>query len=397
MPNYTYLIVGGGMAADAAVRGIRQVDRDGSIGLISAEPHPPYDRPPLSKALWKGKPLESIWRDGESRGVTLLLGRTARALDPGNRRVSDDQGAAYGYQKLLLATGGTPRRLPSGDDEVIYFRTLDDYRRLRSLAEQGERFAVIGGGFIGSEIAAALAGIGKQVALIFPERGVGARLFPPELAEFLNGFYREKGVEVRAGELAGGVERRNGRLALKTRHAQTHEEREILADGVVAGLGIRPNIELAQAAGLETDDGIRTDRSLRTSHRDIYAAGDVASFYNSALDKRLRVEHEDNVNTMGELAGRVMAGEALLYDHLPFFYSDLFELGYEAVGEVDSRLETVADWKEPHREGVVYYLRGGRVRGVLLWNVWQQVDAARRLVAEARTFRPEELQGLLPA
>ncbi len=397
MPNYTYLIVGGGMTADAAVRGIRQVDRDGSIGLISAEPHPPYDRPPLSKALWKGKPLESIWRDSESRGVTLHLGRTARALDPSNQTVSDDQGAVYGYQKLLLATGGTPRRLPSGDDEVIYFRTLDDYRRLRSLAERGERFAVIGGGFIGSEIAAALAGIGKQVVMIFPDRGIGARLFPPELAESLNDFYRQKGVEVLSGQQVAGVERRNGRLALKIRHAQTLQEGDLVADGVVAGLGIRPNMELAQAAGLETDDGIRVDRSLRTSHRDIYAAGDAASFYNPALDKRLRVEHEDNANTMGDLAGRVMAGEARLYDHLPFFYSDLFELGYEAVGELDFQLQTVADWKEPYREGVVYYLREGRVRGVLLWNVWQQVDAARRLIAEGRTLRPEELQGLLPA
>ena len=256
---------------------------------------------------------------------------------------------------------------------------------------------MIGGGFIGSELAAALAGIGKQVVMIFPDPGIGARLFPPELAEFLNDFYRQKGVEVLSGELVAGVQRRNGRLTLNTRHAQTHREREVVADGIVAGLGIRPNVEVAQAAGLETDDGIRVDRSLRTNHRDIYAAGDVASFYNPALDKRLRVEHEDNANTMGELAGRVMAGEAVLYDHLPFFYSDLFELGYEAVGEVDFRLDTVADWKEPYRQGVVYYLRGGRVRGVLLWNVWQQVDAARRLIAEGRTLRPEELQGLLPA
>ena len=130
---------------------------------------------------------------------------------------------------------------------------------------------------------------------------------------------------------------------------------------------------------------------------DHYAAGDVANFYNPALDKRLRVEHEDNANTMGRLAGQAMAGRAVTYDHLPFFYSDLFELGYEAVGEVDSRLETVADWKEPYREGVVYYLRDGRVRGVLLWNVWDQVNAARKLIAERGPFRRESLKGRLPA
>ena len=132
-------------------------------------------------------------------------------------------------------------------------------------------------------------------------------------------------------------------------------------------------------------------------HPDVYAAGDVANFYNPALDRRLRVEHEDNANTMGRRAGQAMAGRAVNYDHLPSFYSDLFELGYEAVGELDSRLETVADWKQPYQEGVVYYLREGRVRGVLLWNVWEQVDAARKLIAEPGPVRPESLRGRLPA
>jgi 3-phenylpropionate/trans-cinnamate dioxygenase ferredoxin reductase component len=398
MPNYTYLIVGGGMTAAAAVQGIREVDPGGPIGLLSAEGHPPYDRPPLSKKLWKGKPLESIWRHTDERpGVTLHLGRTARHLDLQNKRVTDEQGSVYGYDKLLLATGGTPRRLPFGGEEIIYFRTLDDYQRLRDLTRQGRRFAVIGGGFIGSEVAAALAMNGKEVVMAFPEEGIGRRTFPSDLAQFLNDFYRQKGVEVLAEELVAGLETRGSRHVLTVRNAQGQGEREIEADGVVAGIGIQPNVELARAAGLEVEDGIRVDASLRTSHPDVYAAGDVANFYNPALDKRLRVEHEDNANTMGRLAGQAMAGRAVAYDHLPFFYSDLFELGYEAVGEVDSRLETVADWKEPHRKGVVYYLRDGRVRGVLLWNVWEQVDAARKLIAEPGPFRPENLKGRLPA
>ena len=167
-----------------------------------------------------------------------------------------------------------------------------------------------------------------------------------------------------AGELAAGWEMREGKPFLKTRSAQTGGEREIAVDAVVAGIGIQPNDELAKAAGLEVDNGIRVDRGLRTSHPDIYAAGDVANFYNPALDQRLRVEHEDNANTMGRLAGQAMAGRKVSYDHLPSFYSDLFELGFEAVGEVDAQLETVADWKEPYRKGVVYYLREGRVHGV---------------------------------
>ncbi len=397
MPNHTYLIVGGGMTADAAVHGIREVDPSGPVGLLGAEGHPPYDRPPLSKKLWKGKPPESIWRHTEKQGVTLHLGRTARRLDPRNKRVTDDQGTVYDYDKLLLATGGTPRRLPFGGEQIIYFRTLDDYQRLRALTAAGQHFAVIGGGFIGSEVAAALAMNGKKVVMAFPEAGIGARMFPPDLATFLNDFYRQKEVEVLPGQLVDGMETRGGRAVLKVRNAQGQGAREVEADGVVAGIGIQPNVELAQAAGLEVDNGIRVDASLRTSHPDIYAAGDVANFYNPALDKRLRVEHEDNANTMGRLAGQAMAGRAVTYDHLPFFYSDLFDLGYEAVGEVDSRLETVADWKEPYREVVVYYLRDGLVRGVLLWNVWEQVDAARKLIAEPGPFGPDSLKGRLPA
>jgi 3-phenylpropionate/trans-cinnamate dioxygenase ferredoxin reductase subunit len=397
MQHYKYLIIGGGMTADAAVRGIREVDPDGSVGLISAEPHPPYNRPPLSKGLWQGKPLERIWRGTESLGVELHMGRQAQDLDQRNKRVIDDQGAIYTFDKLLLATGGTPRRLPYGADQIIYFRTLEDYQRLRALTEQGRRFAVIGGGFIGSEIGAALAMNGKEVVMVFPEEGIGGRVFPRDLAQFLNDFYRQKGVEVMAGELVTGLETRGDQLTLRSRHAKTATERDIVADGVVAGIGIQPNVELAKEAGLEVENGILVDEFLRTTTADIYAAGDVAAFYNPALGKRLRMEHEDNANTMGRMAGQAMAGALTPYHHLPFFYSDLFELGYEAVGELDARLETVAEWKEPYRQGVVYYLGEGRVRGVLLWNVWEQVDEARKLIAEPGPFRPVDLKGRLPA
>jgi NADPH-dependent 2,4-dienoyl-CoA reductase/sulfur reductase-like enzyme len=168
-------------------------------------------------------------------------------------------------------------------------------------------------------------------------------------------------------------------------------------DVVVAGLGIEPNTELAQAIGLRVENGIWVDERLRTSHSDVFAAGDVASFHAPALGKRIRVEHEDNALTMGKAAGRSMAGDVTPYTHLPFFYSDLFDLGYEAVGEMDPRGETFADWKEPFREGVVYYLSGGRVRGVLLWNTWEQVEAARALIAEPGPFANSDLKGRLPA
>jgi NADPH-dependent 2,4-dienoyl-CoA reductase/sulfur reductase-like enzyme len=233
---------------------------------------------------------------------------------------------------------------------------------------------------------------GKQVTMLFPEEGIGGQVFPPALARFLNGYYNEKGVDVRPGELAAGVEHSGPRPVLRTKSGAAIE-----GEGIIAGLGIEPNVDLAGSAGLQVDNGIVVDEYLRASSPDVFAAGDVANFYSPALGHRLRVEHEDNANTMGQLCGRNMAGRMEPYHHLPFFYSDLFDLGYEAVGELNSQLQTVEDWKEPFREGVVYYLRDGRVRGVLLWNVWEQVEAARALIAEAGPFTVKELKGRLPA
>lgn len=392
MTNYPYLIIGGGMTAAAAVDGIREVDSTGGIGLISAELDAPYDRPPLSKALWKGKPMDIIWRNIANKGVKIHPGCVVKEFFPKQKRVVDDKGDVFTYQKLLLATGGKPRHLPFGGDRIIYFRTLPDYRHLRALTETGQRFAVIGGGFIGSEVAAALAMNGKEVVMIFPGKDIGDRVFPAPLAQFVSSFYKQKGVEILAGEEIVGLETRGHQSVLKTR-----SNREIVVDGVVAGIGIEPNVELAQTIGLKVENGIVVDEFLNTSHPDIYAAGDVAAFYNPALAKRIRVEHEDNANSMGRLAGRNMAGKSEPYHHLPFFYSDLFDLGYEAVGEVDSRLETFADWKRPNEEGVIYYLRNDRVRGVLLWNVWEQVEAARQLIAESGPLTANDLKERLPA
>jgi NADPH-dependent 2,4-dienoyl-CoA reductase/sulfur reductase-like enzyme len=389
--HYDYLIVGGGMTGDAAARGIREIDPSGTIGIISNEADAPYNRPPLSKALWKGEPESSVWRGTEGTGATLHLNRVAMSLDTEQRSVTDNTGERYGYRALLIATGGAPRR-PFPVEGIIYYRTLADYRRLRALADQRERFAVIGGGFIGSEIAAALAMNGKSVVMLVRDEGIGAGVYPPDLSHFLVAYYREKGIDVRVGTSVSSVE-----SSASDTVAMTADGGTVHADALVAGLGIVPNIDLARAGGIRTGDGIPVDEYLRTSRGDVFAAGDVASFVNPALGERIRIEHEDNALTMGTAAGRAMAGAPTPYHHLPFFYSDLFELGYEAVGRLDARLETVADWKEPFREGVVYYLAGGRVRGVLLWNVWGQVDAARQLIAEPGPHSADQLKGRIPA
>jgi 3-phenylpropionate/trans-cinnamate dioxygenase ferredoxin reductase component len=376
--SYRYLIVGGGMTADAAVRGIREHDADGSIGLVGAESHAPYDRPPLTKALWQGKDESSIWRGTGELGAELQLGRRIVSLDLEARRATDDRGDEYGYEFLLLATGGRPRRI-EGVDDAVYFRTVDDYRRVRALADEGGRFVVVGGGFIGSEIAAALQSNGASVTMLFPDDGICARLFPAALSSFVTDYYRERGVEVLPGErVAAGDSRLEG------------------AKAVVAGLGIEPETTLAEQAGLPVDNGIVVDEFGRIDgHEGVFAAGDVARFPVSALDTEMRVEHEDHARTHGMVVGANMAGADLPYNHLPFFYSDLFDLGYEAVGEIDSRRRTVEHWKEPGREGVVAYVNDRlQPRGFLLWNVWGKVDAARDLIRAAQPVDEATVQEL---
>ncbi len=392
MTSYRYLIVGGGMTGDAAGKGIRTIDPDGSIALVGDEPDPPYARPPLTKGLWLGKEESSIWRGTEDEGVDLHLGRTIVSLDLDAHTATDDRGDTYGYDRLLLATGGRPRHLPGAPEGVVHYRTLADYHTLRAAAAEGTRVAVIGGGFIGSELAAALASNGCAVTMIFPEEAIGTRLFPRDLALSLNDYYREKGVELVAGGLVGGVERRDGGYRVTVDGGGAFD-----ADVVVAGLGIVPRDELAADSGMATDNGIPVDdRGRVAGHDDVFAAGDVARFPARDLGRELRVEHEDHAKSHGRLVGRNLAGAAEPYDHLPFFYSDLFELGYEAVGELDSRLETVAEWAEPHRKGVVCYQDAeGRPRGFLLWDVWGKVDAATDLIRAAAPVGNERLRELL--
>jgi NADPH-dependent 2,4-dienoyl-CoA reductase/sulfur reductase-like enzyme len=388
MKTYDYVIIGGGMSADAAVEGIRELDPKGSILVISSEPDPPYKRPPLSKSLWKKTPIEKIWLDTEGKKAEVLLNQSVTHIDAEQKIAQTDAGNAYRYEKLMLATGGKRRTLPFGEDNILYYRTVEDFKKLHQMADHKKRFGVIGSGFIGSEIAAALAMNGKEVTLFDIGPGIGWNVFPDEMTAFLNDYYHQKGVEIVTNVKVTDVEKTGEKLRISLNSGDSYE-----FDGVVAGVGIMPDTQLAEALNLKVDNGIHVNEYLQTSDPAIYAAGDVANFYNSLLGRRMRVEHADNATQMGKAAGRNMAGAGEKYDYLPFFYSDLFDLGYEAVGLLDARCELVEDWQQKYEKGVLYYLEDNRVRGVLLWNVWDKVDQARAVIGMPAPVNKEMLIG----
>lgn len=396
--RHRYIIVGGQLAGAHAADGIRELDGDGSILLLGRENHPPYDRPPLSKALWLGKKkLEDIFVYDqayyERQHIDVRLGATVAAVDPGAKTVTDSHGATFEFEKLLLATGGRPRRLtvPGSDlPGVLHYRQLDDYMRARHLAREGAAALVIGGGFIGSEMAAALHANKVRVTMLFDAPYLVDRVFPEGLGRALQKDYVDRGITVHVNDTAEALEATGDRIRVRTRGGL-----DIAADLVVVGIGLVPETSLAEQAGLEVNNGIVVDEQLRTSHPDIYAAGDNASFPYQALGRRMRIEHWDHAVNQGKHAGRNMAGAGQAYTYMPYFFSDLFEFGYEAVGQVDSRLDVFADWQEKNKTGVLYYRENGLIRGVMLCNVWGKVEAARDLIRRGKKLTDEDLWGAI--
>lgn len=395
---YTYIIVGSGLAGASAVEGIRALDKNGGILLLGAEKHLPYDRPPLSKKLWFGKKTvgQIFLHDRkfyDENGVSIVSGITATAVDAKQKTVTVNDGRRYRFQKLLLATGGVPRTLPipGGElDGICYFRTLDDYLRLRAEAADGKSAVIIGGGFIGSEMAAALSLNKVNVTMIFPDQYLVARVFPESVGKALTEHYRARGITVLAGERPASITKQNGRFLTRTESGK-----ELVSDLMIVGVGIAPLLELPRKAGLQTANGILVNEYLEASLPGIYAAGDIAFFPYQALGKQTRVEHWDNALNQGKTAGRNMAGAQDAYTYMPYFFSDLFEFGYEAVGEVSADLETFADWQKENDTGVLYYLKDGKVRGAMMCNVWDKVEAARELIRKGEPVTKDRLRGLL--
>ena len=397
--TYDYVIVGAGVAAASAVKGIRSQDPSGTVGVFGAEPDKPVYRPVLTKDLWlkddqtlEGASLAGDLDDDEH--VDLVTDAIVAEIDPGAHVVRLADGSSVGYGKLLLATGAEPRVLAvDPGPRVVYYRTAADYQRLRAVATEGSHVAVVGGGYIGSEIASALVQNGVDVTLVLDLEDVQEQMFPRALAATLTKAFGDRGATIVHGSVAGGEEDDGGvRIRLD-------DGSHLVADAAVIGVGVLPRTGLAEAGGLEVDNGIVVDEHLRTSVPDVYAAGDVAAYPDALLGRR-RVEHVDHAEKSGELAGRVMAGADATYDYTPFFWSDIFDYGYEAVGETRSDLDLVEDWKDGEiGTGVIYYLSAGQVRGVVLWNVWDSVDQARALIEETGqepVTDPESLRGRIP-
>jgi len=396
--KYPYVIVGGGLAGGSAIEGIREADKSGAILLIGSEKDMPYDRPPLSKKLWFGKKkIEEIFLHDRTfysnNNVELTLGSTVTGLDRAKKSLTTGSGDTLLYSKLLLATGGFPRRLqiPGGDlAEICYYRTLEDYKRIRGMAAEGKTALVVGGGFIGSEIAAALSVNKLDVTMIFPEDYLVQRIFPEGLGRSIQKKYAGRGISILNQDEPASFEKKSGRITTRTKKG-----REIQSDIVIAGIGIIPALELARQGGVSTDNGILVDEYLAASDPDIYAAGDNANFNYAALGQRMRLEHWDNSIAQGRAAGRNMAGAGVKFDYIPYFFSDLFEFGYEAAGNINSQLETFSDWKKENDTGVIYYLQDGAVKGVMLCNVWEKIDAARDLIRKQKKVKPGDLKGAI--
>lgn len=373
MESYRYLIIGGGLAGGRAVGGIRQVDEEGSVALVTQERHRPYERPPLSKKYLRQEVgLDRVYVEDagyyDENDVEVLTRVRATQLDPDEHFVTLEDGRELGYEKLLLATGGHAWRLPMpGKDlaNVFTLRTIEDSDNIREAGGEGKHALVMGGSFIGSEVAASLRQLGTQVTMIFPESRLLERIVPVELSDLLFAVYRDEGIDVFPNIVSEGMEGDG-----KVERATLDNGETIDVDLVVMGVGIRLNTELADQAGLELNENgaIIVDEYLRTSGPDIYAAGDIAAWPDPTFEERLRVEHWDVARRQGRRAGRNMAGEEVAYTALPYFFSDLFDLSFEVWGNLFSWDQTVLRGSLEEGSFAFYYFDQAKLVGVLSMN-----------------------------
>jgi len=387
MQGFEYVIVGGGLAASAAVDGIREVDEDGSIAVLTDESEPPYHRPPLSKEylqtpeaprdLLYVKP--SGWFE-DQRGVTLFTRTRADRLDPERLVVTTESGESLEGSRILLATGGRARTLPIqglGMKGIQTLRTVEDSEKIRSEAPGAHQVALVGAGFVGMELAATLRKLDVDPVVIDVADRVWCTVFPPPVSRFLKRYFEERGVrfllEREVAALDGGE--RVERVVLA-------DGDEVPADLVVVGVGIQPNEQIAREAGLAVQDGIIVDSYCETTAGHVYAAGDVARYPDPVFGGLVRTDHWDHARAQGKAAGRNMAGRREPFDHLSYFFTHVFDLSINVFGRTRDAERTIVSGELGSGRSVVYCVSGDRLTGTILINANDAMDECRALVRE---------------
>ncbi len=390
----TYLILGGGLAGHAAAETLRALGFDGRVVLVAAEPEPPYERPPLSKGFLQGKtPLERVFLATPERyaqiDVDLLLATRAVAVDLAARRVALSSGEALGFDKLLIATGATPVRLdlPGFDLPGVHtLRTLADARAIRADLERAERVLVVGAGFIGAEVAASARLLGKAVTLVDVLDAPLAAALGERIGRIYARIHARHGVDLRMGTRVVAL-RGSGRVE----EAVLAGGERIACQAVVVGVGVRPEVSLFAEAGLALDNGIAVDERCRTSAPGVYAAGDVASWWHPALQRRIRVEHFDNAALQGAAAAREMLGQGAPYAPVPYFWSDQYDVNLQFAGYTGP-YEASVERGDPEAPALtVFYLSGGLVRAAVTVNRPRDLRPARKLIEAGARLDPAAL------
>ncbi len=394
MSKQTFVIVGASLAGAKAAQALREQGFDGEVILVGAENERPYERPPLSKDYLRGEterektyvhPAEFY----DQEKIELLTGVRAISLSPETSRLGLDNGRELTYDALLLATGAEPRRLPvpgADLDGVHYLRTLEDCDALRDRLDAGGRVAVVGGGWIGSEFAASARQRGLEVALVDPLELPGERIFGPEVASFYRDTHARHGVELNLGASVEGFE---GDGAVKA--VRLGKGRRIECDFAVVGIGVAPRVELASDAGLEVENGVTVDETLRTSAPTIFAAGDVANAWHPFYEQRVRVEHWANALNQGPAAAAAMLGEKEGYERIPYFFSDQYEVGMEYSGYATTWDEVVFRGDREAGEFVAFWLKESRVVAGMNVNVWDVNQHVQALIRSRQTVDAKAL------
>lgn len=365
MEHSQYLLIGGGVAAQQAVKQLKALDAHATITLVGEEPHVPYDRPPLSKEFLRGeKSRDQVFYDPESfyldQRIDLLLDTSVQHLHLPEKTARLSNGRAIRFDKALIATGGRPVRLPiPGADlpGVHYLRTIDDAGSILAHVAAGARAVVIGGGFIGLEIAASLTQLGVHITVIENQSHIWPRFANRALAETLQRHCSDKGVVFRTNETVQHIERHHDRIAVTLRSGLT-----LPCHFVVIAIGIAPNVELAQDAGLAVTNGIVVDEFMQTSHPDIYAAGDIVNYVDPIFGKRRRVEHWGHAEYTGQIAGKNMAGAREAYDLVSYVWSDIFDLHLEFAGDESEHDEVLLRGTLETLKFTQLYLKDHRLR-----------------------------------